>query len=216
MQNWTQRPNNEYQLAYDLCALHASHAKGEVALIASSPFHARELVSRLPDAQLVAAPHWTAPPDDSLNTVDLHDLSGVGCIIWAEPTLSQVSQVTSTVERVLASGGVLCVLVSGRLARRLSEWREHRAPALDPAETALGWRKTEQLIFQPGHYTIRQRVAFRGLTALAWDYAGQIAARLGRDDLADRCGVAMRASFTASARSFSTIGVIVAEKRQRP
>lgn len=218
MTDWLQRPNIEYQLAYDLCAQQAAGAGGEAALIASTPFHARELTARLPATRLIAAPRWTPDtPLQTANLTELDQLDRVDCIIWAEPTVSQLATVSATIDRALIAGGVLCVLVSGRLAGRLSEWRERRAPALDLAERAPGWAKTEQAVFAPGRWTVRQRVAFRGLNALAWDYAGQVAARLGRDDLADRCGVAMRASFVAPAwaRSFSTIGVIVAEKRGR-
>jgi hypothetical protein len=220
--NWLPRPNNEYQLVYDVCAQRATQTLGDVAVIASSPFHARELAARLPAARacLIAAPRWTSEviPDDPLKRIrvfeELTDLTAKSCIIWAEPTVSQLSHIPQVIDRKLVLGGLLCVLVSGRLAGRLSEWRERRAPASDPSETSPGWAKTERAVFPAASYTIRQRLAFRGLNALVWDYAGQFAARFGRDDLADRCGVAMRASFLAPewTRSFSTIGVIVAEK----
>jgi hypothetical protein len=204
------RPNIDYQLAYDLCARHASQASGAVAIFASSPFHAHELGTRLPNAHVIAAP-GREDDDGHRPYAKVHD---VGCIIWAEPTFTQIAHIAEAAAEALPPGGLLCALVAGRLARRLTEWREQRVPFHDGGGTPLGWRKTEQLIFQPDLYTIRQRVAFRGVNALAWDYAGQFAARFGRDDLADRCTAAMRAAFVAPewARSISTIGVMVAER----
>ena len=43
---WWERPSLEYQHAFDLCAVEVCRDGGEVAVFASSPFYARELLKR--------------------------------------------------------------------------------------------------------------------------------------------------------------------------
>ncbi|MBC7261709.1 MAG: hypothetical protein H5T63_06815, partial [Chloroflexi bacterium] len=131
-------PSLEYQYAFDLCAVEAQRIGGQVALFASSPFYARELLKRLQDREvaLVAVGEWGLWAGDlqrwlrpeiphsafSLAPPQLH--SHAHCAIWAEPEQTGGAQVLDTIQEMLLPGGKLCVIASGILARFLPEWQQ--------------------------------------------------------------------------------------------
>ena len=195
MNELLRRPNLEYQFIYDLCAQVASQAPRHCSLVVSSPLHARELNSRIPEGRLVTAPSWK--------------LSETDCVIWAEPSIQQSKTVLSNIKEALVSDGKLVVVVSGNLASRLSEWRD--GLTLPPDETPLAWLRTRALL-REANLQITQEYTFRGITTLLWEYASQLTTRIGRPDLTDRLTYKMRADFSVKRwqQPFSTLGLIVA------
>ncbi|NDJ59492.1 MAG: hypothetical protein GYB67_00115 [Chloroflexi bacterium] len=210
--------NLEYQHVHDLCAMQAAAraaAPESVAVVASSRFHAEQLLTRLPEesaAVLYGAREWL--PYAGWYT-PWHDESALGdqrhgAIIWAEPSAETAHTQIRAIAAALPPGGGLSVIVSQHMARRLTEWRE-RLPL--PEGSPLGWRATETLLRAAGFRSIGA-AAFRGPVSLT---AGLISGVLeGRGALvfADRWQYRMRAAFAAARweRPLATLGVIHAER----
>ena len=198
------RPSIEYQHAFDCCAVELNRTGGPVAVLASSPFYARELLKRVSgrDAWLVPTSGWHAssagieahlgPEIDSssVHWAPASDL-GVSAAVWAEPERDRVEQTLASIQQRLAPDGPLCVVLAGWLARFLPE-RERRGslPEFRPA----GMRRTVGWMRRAG-FRIEASYGFHGLVSIAWGYLARLLEYVGRADLADRCLYWMRAKY---------------------
>jgi len=223
-----ERPGLEYQHAFDLCAVEVHRAGGPVALFASSPFYARELLKRLNSSQVIFCPvgKWgdefaggwlTLSPEVMWDGIVVMRPGSeevpppVAAAIWAEPERGDGGPTLKHIRRMLQPTGRLWVITSGRLSHFLPEWRRAEdRPARDPA----GWRQALRSLRQSG-FAIQARYGFHSPVSILWSYAFRLMERLGRSDLADRCLFQMRAEYVVSGWQalLVPVGVIVAKRR---
>jgi hypothetical protein len=182
---WLQAPSLAWRYAFDHCAVELARDAGPVALFASTPFYARELVRRISSA-VVPCPTCepgsasaeflaAAGPELRPEHVGLADASDsgmhrrLGAIVWAEPENGTWQGVADQVAWLAAPGATLCIL--GRTARLHSLVR----------------RRLQSLGFR-----LENCYGFQGPLSLALGMASRLPAQFGRDDLVDRCYAAMR------------------------
>jgi len=213
-----ERPSLEYQYVFDQCAVAAHRLEDPVVVLAASPFHARELLTRLDDcpARLAPAGGW------SPTTADLDRMrEGEGArfevwpedsdvsarmVLWAEPEQGRVEQVFEQLESMMAPGGALYIIARGPAARFLPEARSVALPA-------AGTRRVLATLRRRG-YTVEAQYGYHGLASMAWGYAYRLLDRLGRKGLADRCFYAGRARYVVSGGGawWAPVRLIVARK----
>ena len=201
---WLERPSLEYQHAFDLCAVHVHRSSGPVAVLASSPFYARELLKRLDgvEAQLVPIGGWGAsagdigtllgpelelPESQALRPAELEAKAAV----WATPDGKSAQQVLDRIGPMLPPGGKLYVIAAGWLARFLPEWKADDGLR---SERRLGLRRTTGWLRQAG-FIIEAQYGFHGPSSTLWGLAARLMARLGRVGWSDRCHFRMRAEY---------------------
>lgn len=181
-----------YQRALDLCAAAAARRAGPIGLAAASAFFIEELRQRL-GARLVvvdAAPAGALPE--------------LGALIWAGGALPEGAAL-----RALRPTSPVYGLAAGRLYRAWPGW-QHRSAELPSLPAVRGC-----LARRPFH--LGDTYGFHGLASGAWGYAGSLAGRAGRDDLADRCYANLRESFLVrgAAAGWSILTLTVAQWRNR-
>lgn len=203
------RPSLEYQHAFDFCAVQAHRAQGPVALLASSPFYARELLPRLRgcDVALVPLGDWDA--ETAGLAVSAGDVQAAA-IVWAGPERGDDDAVLERIERALLSEGCLCIVAAGWLARILPEWqRETDRPGHRPA----GLRRIAGRLKSRG-FVVESDRGFHGPESILWGYASRLMRALGRADLADRCHFRMRARYAVGGGQarWAPVQVIVMRK----
>jgi hypothetical protein len=219
-----ERPSLEYQHAFDLCAVEAHRIDRPVAVFASSPFYARELLKRLGgcEAWLVPTGSWSSSStnidellspevkDANVQTLERLDVQ-TKTVMWAEPEQESSEQVLKHIHQMLLPSGHLYVIASGWLARFLPEWRGHDDP---PGEHPVGLRRTTRWLQQSG-YRIEAMYGFHGPMSILWGYAFRLMERLGRGDLADRCLFKMRAGYVVNhwQAMWTPVSVIFARKQ---
>ncbi|MGC8786378.1 MAG: hypothetical protein ACP5Q1_03015 [Anaerolineae bacterium] len=198
-------PSLEYQYAFDLCAVEAQHTGGQVALFASSPFYARELLKRLAGCEitLVAIGEWSRWAHDlqawlgaeiapsAFSLAPPYHRTRVHCAVWAEPERTSGAQALRDMGEMLLPGGKLCVIASGWLARFLPEWQRNKSrPSTHPAglRQAIAW-------LRHSGFAVKACDGFHGPQSILWGYASRWMERLGRGDSADRCLFQMRATY---------------------
>ena len=218
------RPSLEYQHAFDLCAVEVHHTGGPVALLASSPFYARELLKRLAgyEAQLTPVSGWSRYGADTerllgpeVGEPDICQLESMNTeattIVWAEPEGDSGEQILGQIHLGLAPGGRLQVITSGWLARYLPEWRRGGDR---PGEHPVGLRQTTKWLRQHG-FTIEGLYGFHGPSSILWGYASRLIGGAGRNDLADRWHFKMRAEYVVTGRQaiWSPINMVKAKRQ---
>jgi len=201
MDSVSQRPSLAYHRAFDLCAAWASGLGGPVAVLASSPFYARELLKRL-DGPAVLAPLGSWDPQSAdgrsgigsevrwerVTVVSAGDsLPPCPVAIWAEPQ-EDVPAPTITPR--------LIVLTTNRLRRVLPEWQTGALSGSRP----LGWAGTVRLLRQAGG-RVRRCYGLPGPASLTWGFLARLAAVARRDDLVDRFYAAMRQTMVVEGRA---------------
>lgn len=204
------RPSLEYQHAFDFCAVEAHRTEGHVALLASSPFYAREMLRRLrgSEASLIPVGGW----DASAAGAAVADPSvQAKAAVWAGPEQQDGEQVLEQVDQVLVPEGCLYIVTSGWLARFLPEWqRDADRPGERPAspQHTAGWLRR-------GGFVVESAQGFHGPESTLWGYTSRLMAALGRGDLADRCYFQMRARYVVSGwqARLAPVVVLVARKR---
>lgn len=198
-------PSLEYQHAFDCCAVEAHRTEGPIAVFASSPFYARELLKRLQDREvtLVAVGEWRVWASDlqqwlgveidpsSFSLSPPHLCSSAHCAIWAEPERIGGVQALCDLREMLLPGAKLYVISSGWLARFLPEWRQKHGR---PSEHPVGLRRVISWL-RHSDFAIEALYGFHGPWSIFWGYASRWIERLGRGDLADRCLFQMRATY---------------------
>jgi len=218
---WVERPSLEYQHAFDLCAVEVHRVQGPVAVFASRPFFAREVLKRLTgcEAALVPIGSWGSSredvggllgPEADAPVVRMAECARlqVRSVVWVEPQQQGGERALDHIRRILPPDGKVCVIVSGWLARFLPEWRQVERRLAEPP-AGLWW--TFQRLRQAG-LRVETLHGFHGLSSILWSYAWRGLARLGRDDWADRCHFQMRAQYAVSGlQAFTTpVGVGIA------
>jgi hypothetical protein len=201
---WLERPSLEYQHAFDLCATEVRRAGGPAAVLASSPFYARELLKRLDgiEAQLVPLGDWSPLPvgfgtllGPELELPDSQTLQraerGVKTAVWATPDTKSGRQVLDRLGSMLLPRGGLYVIVSGWLARFLPEWQAGDGLR---SERPAGLRRTTRWLRQAG-FIVEAQYGFHGPASTVWGLASRLMSRLGRLDWSDRCHFRMRAKY---------------------
>jgi len=224
-----ERPSLEYQHAFDLCAVEAHRVAGPVAVLAGSPFYARELLKRLGGSPVVFCPvggwgdgfedGWGAlSPEVTWDRVVVMKPGGeetplpVAAAIWAEPEKGDGEAALGHIRPTLQPGGRLWVVTSGQLCRFLPEWQRAKdRPARDPARLrqVIRW-------LRGGGFTVEALYGFHGPASILWGYVFRLMERLGRGDLADRCHFAMRARYVVSGWQafWCPVGVAVAARKE--
>jgi len=218
------RPSLEYQHAFDLCAVEVRREGGAVAVFASSPFYARELLKRLNGCEtgLVPIGGWRASagdigellaPELEQTNVETSERLNVRTktALWAEPEMEDGQQVLEHIAQVLLPGGKLYVIASGWLARFLPEWKQvDRRPSERPA--AL-W-PTVKWLRQAG-FKVKALWGFHGPWSILCGFASRWLAHLGRSDWADRCHFHMRAQYIVRGPQalLAPVGVAVARRK---
>jgi hypothetical protein len=218
-----ERPSLDYQHAFDLCAVEVHRHSGAVAVFASSPFHARELLKRLNGSATALVPTgtWRSSAGDSdqwlgpeVRVPAVRTLEAIEpplqTIVWAEPEMETGQQVMRRIGHLLRADARLCVVVSDWLAAFLPEWRGQKG---QPARRPAGLRRTYTWLRQAG-FEVEQVSAFHGPQSIAWGYASRFMLRLGRGDWADRCHFQMRAQYTVYGWQglLSPVSVVVAKR----
>ncbi|MBN1137159.1 MAG: hypothetical protein JXM73_11270 [Anaerolineae bacterium] len=223
-----QRPGLEYQHAFDLCAMGLHRAQGPVAVVASRPFYARELLKRTTDLdrQLILASESdlsNAAIEEGLGPeVDRTHLRiergldphtgldpDMGAAVWAEPIRANARVTLQAIRQALIPGGPLYILVSGWLARFLPEWK---AGETRTGGIPLGWDSLRRA--RQAGFAIEKQYGFHPPTSVAWGYMSRMMDRLGRGDLADRCLFKMRACYVVAGwrASWTPLRLIVTRK----
>lgn len=219
-----ERPSLEYQHAFDLCAVEVHRIDRPVAVFASSPFYARELLKRLGTCETALVPigGWSSSPtsigellgpeveDANVQTLERLNIQ-TKTVMWAEPEREGGEQVLKRINQMLFPGGHLYTIASGWLARFLPEWQHHDDR---PGERPAGlWQTTKWL--RQGGFTVEAMCGFHGPKSIIWGYAFRLMERLGRSDLADRCLFKMRAVYVVSGRQamWTPVSVILTRKR---
>lgn len=208
---WTlERPSLPYQRAFDYCAVEAQRVGGPVAVLASSPFYARELVRRLSadvllsftrnpvldEAQLPAL----LGPEVSEDRVHLEApwQRGEGrpprTVVWAEPERETWKAALAGLAPLAPRAARFCVLGTTRLRRLLPEWQPG---ASLPAQAPLGSLQHVCRLLRDLGYPAQQIYGFHGPLSMVWGAASRLPATLGSDDLVDRCFAAMRMAYVA-------------------
>jgi hypothetical protein len=218
------QPSLEYQHAFDLCAVEAHRMGGPVAVFASSPFYARELLKRLQDCEtaLAAIGEWSQGAadlqrwlgeevDPATFSLSPPHPSHAHCAIWAEPEWNNREQVLKQIARMLHAEGHLYVIASGWLARFLPEWQRN---GNRPGQRPVGLRRTIGWL-QEGGFTIRGWHGFHGPQSILWGYASRWMEQLGRGDLADRCLFRMRATYVVQGWQAFLVPVSLAWAQRR-
>ncbi|MGA9349014.1 MAG: hypothetical protein WBW48_09445 [Anaerolineae bacterium] len=223
-QSSVERPSLEYQHAFDLCAVEVHRIDRPVAVFASSPFYARELLKRLDGCEfrLVPTGDWSSssasigellgPEVEHPSVQALESLNvQAKAIVWAEPEREGGEQVLKRINQMLFSGGHLYTIASGWLARFLPEWRCNDDR---PGEHPVGlWQTTKWL--RQGGFTVQALYGFHGPVSILWGYAFRLMGRLSLGDLADRCLFKMRAEYVVSGGQALRVPVGVAVARRK-
>ena len=193
-----------YHIAFDLSATRASQAgQGPLAVFASSPFYARELVRRLDGQVLLHFPRNLEFDESQIQMAigpevdpsrfrvkpSMADAATAEprALIWAEPE-EEAWRVTLGDIRQLEPP-VILVMGTTWLRRLLPEWQNAASP---PAASPLGsMGRVAKALHEMG-YTVQDTYGFHGPRSLLWGIATRLPAALGRHDLVDRCFAAMR------------------------
>lgn len=221
------RPSLEYQHAFDLCAIEVHRAGGPVAVFASSPFYARELLKRLGKRPLILYPlggwddefegDWEAlSPEVTWEGIVVTRPGGKGvplpvvATLWAEPEKGGGEATLGYIRQTLQPARRLWVITSGRLSRLIPEWRRAEdQPVRDPAglQQALRWLR------QNG-FTLQALYGFHGWVSIFWGLLAKRWGQLGRGDLADRCYFQMRETFVVTGwqARWAVLSLIVAQR----
>lgn len=220
---WVERPSLEYQHAFDLCSVEICREVGEVAVFASSPFHARELLKRFQGKRVRLFPvgNWSSQARDSegmsgpevvfsgSSTLETNQ-SWLGAVVWAEPEWEGGQELLPWIGEVLLPGSNLYVIASSWLSRFLPEWAQ-----LDdrPAQRRAGILHTWAWLRRAG-FVCERLYGFHGPLSALWGYASRWMAQLGRGDWADRCHFQMRAGYIVRGwQSLLAPVVVVVAKR---
>lgn len=219
-----ERPSLEYQHAFDLIAVALHGLEGPVAVLASHPFHARELAARLDTVQgglfLLAdslesngEPTACLGPESMGKTRHLEQVhaSSLAALVWAEPERDSGPGVLQRIGPAMAPAGVLHVVTSTLLRRFLPEWR---GAAGHPAQHPAGHGATLRWLHRAG-WQVEQRFGFHGPRSVLWGLAARAAVVVGRRDGSDRCLAAMRMHYVVCGAEamMAPVALLVARKR---
>ncbi|MGA9347873.1 MAG: hypothetical protein WBW48_03590, partial [Anaerolineae bacterium] len=185
-----ERPSLAYQCALGLCAVEVHRSGGPVAVLASGPFYAREVLKRL-SGEVVLCPVggwgpqisdcWAeVGPEVSWDHVTLagNDDASALCrtAIWVEPQENNVSDARTCLANISKEGARLIVITSNGLRFVLPEWKgADRLPACPP----LGWAKTVRFLQRWGFRT-QHCYGLQGPLSLAYGFLARLAATVGR------------------------------------
>ena len=222
-----ERPSLAYQYAFDLCAVQVHRTGGPVAVFASSPFYARELVRRLSGEVVLRFPRdvgldepeirATMGPQVNWDGVHLGSVQKGGeadpsrAVLWAEPERETWRDTLDELQRLTPPPAQVCVLGTTRLRRILPEWQNAASP---PARAPLdSIRHILRALYDLG-YASDGVCGFHGPLSLLFGAASRFPAALGRDDWADRWHFKMRAEYVVSGwrALLAPVGVAVATR----
>ena len=206
--SWLRRSSLAYHTAFDLCAAEASREAGPVAVLASSPFYARELARRLSGEVLLHFAHAEGLTEPAIRAamgpevdwgrmrlVSAWERSKEDCphmVLWAEPEKQTCEDTLNAVQQLAPSAGRILILGTTRLRRLLPEWQSADSP---PARAPLGSMRPIVRALRDLGYAVEGAYGFHGPLSLLWGTASRLPAALGRDDLVDRCFAAMRQAY---------------------
>lgn len=202
-----------------------------MAVLASSPFYARELLKRLNGRQVIFCPvgKWGdefAGGWPALSPEVMWDGIGVmrpgsevvpppvATAIWAEPERGDGGPTLKHIRQTLQPAGRLWVITSGLLSHFLPEWRRAEdRPARDPA----GWRQALRSLRQSG-FAIQAQYGFHGPISVFWGLLAKRLGQLGREDLADRCYFKMRERLVVAGwqARWSMLSLVIAQQNKGP
>ena len=224
-----ERPSLAYQYAFDLCAVQVHRTGGPVAVFASSPFYARELVRRLSGEVVLRFPRdvgldepeirATMGPEVNWDGVHLGSVRKGGeaapsrAALWAEPERETWRDTLDELQRLAPPPEQVCVLGTTRLRRILPEWQNTVSqPARAPLDSI---RHILRALYDLG-YPSDGVYGFHGPLSLLFGTASRFPAALGWDDVVDRCFAAMRQAYAVRGWQARWSPVWVATGQRRP
>jgi hypothetical protein len=202
---WLERPSLPYQVAFDICAVEAGCVAGPVAVLAGSPFYARELLKRMAGGGYLCPLGGWDPRRDEIRAALGPELAwerievlapgaappAVAIGFWAEPQEGDPSHLREWMRTMLEPDGRLILLASNRLRSLLPEWgRSGRSPAQRP----LGWGRAARLLRAWG-WRVERVLGLPGPASMICGFLARPAGLVGREDWVDRLVAGSRRSF---------------------